>query len=211
MPISKKRKRRLVVFAILGLIVLIVVIFKVNILRGIGNALIHQDRLEKCDAMFVLGGSPNERAKHAAYLYQKGYASKIVCMGGVVPEHVELLGLEYKEAQIIQSALTKKYYIPDSAIMCLLEGTSTKEEADAIFEYTQKHQLKKIMIVSTAFHTNRVKYIFRKRFRHHKNIVLCIQPAPAMDYNERYWWKDEEGLLTVYTEYAKKMYYFFKY
>ncbi len=209
--VSKKRKRWLVVLFAFVLLIILIAIFKVNILRSIGNGLIYQDTLEPCEAIFVLSGSADERAKHAAYLHKKGYAPRIVCTGAIIPENVEILGMEHKEAQITQTALTKRYKVPDSLVTCLLEGTSTKEEADAILNYAEKHHLSKIMIVSTAFHTNRVKYIFRKKFRHNKNIKICIQPAPALDYNERYWWKDEEGLLTVYTEYAKKMYYFFKY
>jgi len=209
--VPRKRKRRLVFFSAFVLTVLLVVIFRVNILRSIGNGLVYKDKLEPCDAIFVLSGSPDERAKHAAYLHKKGYAPRIVCTGSITPENVEILGLDTKEAQITQTALIKRYKVADTVITCLLEGTSTKEEADAILNYAEKHHLSKIMIVSTAFHTNRVKYIFRKKFKRNKNIKICIQPAPALDYNERYWWKDEEGLLTVYTEYAKKMYYFFKY
>lgn len=209
--ISKKKKRWLVGLFAFVLLIILIAIFKVNILRSIGNGLIYQDALEPCEAIFVLSGSADERAKHAAYLHKKGYAPRIVCTGAIIPENVEILGMEYKEAQITQTALTKRYKVPDTLVTCLLEGTSTKEEADAVLNYAEKHHLSKIMIVSTAFHTKRVKYIFRKRFKHNKNIKLCIQAAPALDYNERYWWKDEEGLLTVYTEYAKKMYYFFKY
>lgn len=209
--ISKKKKRRIIFLSFFFVILILIVVFKVNILRAIGNGLVYQDRLEPCEAIFVLSGSADERAKYAAQLYKKGYASKIVCTGAIVPENVEILGMDYKEAQITQTALVKRYNIPDTIITCLLEGTSTKEEADAILNYAEQHHLHKIMIVSTAFHTNRVKYIFRKKFKRNKNIKLCIQAAPALDYNERYWWKDEEGLLTVYTEYAKKMYYFFKY
>jgi uncharacterized SAM-binding protein YcdF (DUF218 family) len=209
--VSRKRKRWLVFFSVFVFIVLLVVIFRVNILRSIGNGLVYKDTLEPCEAVFVLSGSPDERAKHAAHLHKKGYAPRIICTGSITPENVEILGLDTKEAQITQAALIKRYQVTDSVITCLPEGTSTKEEADAILNYAEKHHLSKIMIVSTAFHTNRVKYIFRKKFKRNKNIKICIQPAPAMDYNERYWWKDEEGLLTVYTEYAKKMYYFFKY
>lgn len=209
--ISKKRKRWFVFLSALVSVIVLIVVFRVNILRGIGNGLIYQDTLEPCEAVFVLSGSPDERAKHAAYLYKKGYAKKIICTGSITPENVEILGMDYKEAQITQTALTKRYKVPDSVVTCSFEGTSTKEEADAILNYAEKHHLRKIMIVSTAFHTKRVKYIFRKKFKRNKNITLCIQAAPALDYNERYWWKDEEGLLTVYTEYAKKMYYFFKY
>jgi uncharacterized SAM-binding protein YcdF (DUF218 family) len=209
--ISKKRKRWLVFLSVLLLLILLIIIFRVNILRSIGNGLVYEDKPELCEAIFVLSGSANERAKHAAYLHKKGYAPKIICTGAITPENVEILDMDYKEAQITQTALTKRYKVTDSLVTCLLEGTSTKEEADAILNYVEKHHLTKIMIVSTAFHTNRVKYIFRKKFKRNKNIRFCIQAAPALDYNERYWWKDEEGLLTVYTEYAKKMYYFFKY
>ncbi|MCS7029120.1 MAG: YdcF family protein [Bacteroidia bacterium] len=190
---------------------ILVAVLRVNILRGIGNLLIYKDRLEPCQAIFVLSGSADERAKHAAFLYHQKYAPRIVCTGAVVPENIELVNLKYTEAELTSIALTKRYHVPDTAVDCILEGTSTKEEADVIFEYAQKHNLRKIMVVSTAFHTSRVKQIFRKRFRYNRQIKVYIQPAPALDYNERYWWKDEEGLLTVYTEYAKKMYYFFKY
>lgn len=208
---SKKKKRRFIFLFALLLVLLLVVVFRVNILRSIGNGLVYEDKLEPCEVIFVLSGSADERAKHAAYLHKKGYAPRIVCTGAITPENVELLGMDYKEAEITKIALVKKYKVPDSLVTCLLEGTSTKEEADAILNYAEKYHLTKIMIVSTAFHTNRVKYIFRKKFKRSRNIKFCIQAAPALDYNERYWWKDEEGLLTVYTEYAKKMYYFFKY
>ncbi|MCS7076079.1 MAG: YdcF family protein [Bacteroidia bacterium] len=210
MKLSAK-KRWIIFIAAPIIIVFLLIIFRVSILRSIGNYLIYQDKLQPCEVIFVLSGSADERAKHAAFLFHKKYAPQIVCTGAIIPENIELLDLPYTEAELTKIALTKRYQVPDTAVHCLLEGTSTKEEADAIAEYAQKLNLKKIMIISTAFHTNRVRQIFQKKFRQNKNISLCIQPAPALDYNEHYWWKDEEGLLTVYTEYAKKMYYFFKY
>lgn len=204
------KKRWVKILCLFILLMGIFWIFKTNILRGIGNNLIVKDPLQKCDAIVVLSGSADERAKHAALLYKQGYAPKIICTGEIIPENIAIAGLSYNEGDLTALALTRRYHVPDSVIIHVPTGTSTREEALIMAQYAQKHQLKKLMLVSTAFHTKRAKYIFKKAFRK-TDVLLCAQPAPATDYNEQYWWKDEEGLLTVNNEYAKKIYYFLKY
>lgn len=194
-----------------GCVLLIgIVLFMVRfpILRGLGNALVYQSDLRHAEVMFVLSGSPYDRGSEAARLFAGGWANRIVCTGGIIPHDFKALGLDYYESDLIRNRLLS-LNVPDSLIEVIHEGTSTKEEADIIIQYCIDHQVKSVIVLSSKFHTRRVKQVFRKRFRK-AGIELCIRGAPSTQFDERTWWKSESGLLAVNNEYVKMIWYLFK-
>jgi uncharacterized SAM-binding protein YcdF (DUF218 family) len=177
------------------------------ILRGLGNALVYENDLERSEVLFVLSGSPYDRGSEAARLFGDGWAQRIVCTGGIVPPDFKALGLTYRESDLLRQRLLN-LGIPDSLIEVLPEGTSTKEEADVILAYCRDKHIRSAMVVSSKFHTRRIKQVFRRKFKK-AGIALCIRGAPSTLYQERAWWKSEQGLLTVNNEYVKMLWYLF--
>jgi len=194
------------VFAALGLIFLI---FKTPILTFTGDYLVKVSPDQKVDAAFVLSGQPAERLPEAKKVYDQGFASLLICTGGQVDPDVEVLGLGYKDADLAQKVLWEMG-VDSSAVLTLDKGTSTFEESEEILGYVLASGYKKIMIISSAFHTRRITRVFKEKFA--KNgITVLVHAAPPKDYALKAWWTSEEGLIFVNNEYLKLLYYAWTY
>ncbi|MFN5370791.1 MAG: YdcF family protein [Bacteroidia bacterium] len=175
------------------------------LMRWFGEGLIKEDILQQSDAIFILSGNPEARAKQAASLYRSGYAKRLVCTGESIPELLESFDLNVRECDLTKIKL-QEFRVPETAIALLPMGTSTREECDAILAYCKNNSLKKIIVLSDRFHTARMQYAFRKQFET-AGIGICIAGAPSITYNENMWWAKENGLIMVNNEYIKLMYY----
>lgn len=208
---EKKKLRRLGCFSnifSLFLILLVLYLFRYPILREAGQYLIYENEPEKVEAIFVLSGSPFDRANAAANLYKKGLAPTVITVGRNIPHDFKAFGLEVYESQLTKNQLINEG-VDSTAIIVIPEGTSTMEEAEIILKYSLKHNLNSVIIVSSDFHTRRVKQVFKKMFEK-EAIEVNIQGAASSVYDEEAWWKDEYGLIAVNNEYVKLIYYLFK-
>ncbi len=205
-----KRFLKRTVIVTTGCCVLLILLFLLHapLLRIIGNQLIDEDSVEKTPALFVLSGDAWDRGNEAIKLYKHGFAEKIICTGENVPRLFLIAGIPYPESELTQLHLLASG-IPTRDIELLCKGTSTKEEADYILEYCKLHDIKKLTIVSTKFHTRRIGNTFRKKFED-AGLQLIIRGAPSSAYDENEWWKSENGLIFVNNEYIKVLYYWMK-
>lgn len=206
-----KLKRNLwkIILIALAIFILLVFIFKNFILKEIGNYLISQDSLEKTQAMFVLGGGAFDRGNEAVKIFEKGFAEKIICTSGNFPRDYEVLGLPYAESDATKINLTRQG-VPDRLTTVIRKGTSTFEEAEIILNYCKINRIKKCALLSSKFHTRRMRSIFEKKWKN-SGVEFIIYGAPSSSYNESSWWKDEDGLIAVNNEYIKLVYYWAKY
>lgn len=187
------------------LLLLLLFIFRIPILRSIGNQLIDEGNMEPVEALFVLSGDPWDRGNEAVRLYKQGLAEKIICTGENVPRLFLIAGIQYPESQLTRMNIIAQG-VPPNDVALLTKGTSTKEEADHILAYCIQNNIKKVAVVSTKFHTRRVQYAFGEKFRD-AGIHLIIHGAPSSAYDENYWWRSEDGLIFVNNEYIKIGYY----
>jgi uncharacterized SAM-binding protein YcdF (DUF218 family) len=196
----------------LGVALLLVVLvagFRVPLLKACASLLIKEDKLEKADAIFVLGGNAWDRGAGAAALFHKGYASRIICTGEHVSSDLRIVRILLTESELTrQQAINHR--VPADSIHCLKTGTSTHEEAALIVQYARVKGYKKVIIVSSAFHTRRVSNTFSGAFRE-SGIKVIVHGIRNRSYNESNWWKSESGLIAVNNEYIKLMYYILKY
>ena len=198
----------IVVIGIFLLVVCIVYAARRPILRVFGNYLIQEDELSQCEALFVLSGNPKDRAMESARLLKAGYAPKVICTGESVHRILLVVGDSTDEAGLSRIELLAAG-IPENQIDVLHIGTSTREESEAILAYCKIKGLKKIMVVSDKFHTNRIDYAFRDLFED-AGIQLVLRGSPSNAYSESNWWANEEGLIMVNNEYIKLLYYYIK-
>lgn len=183
--------------------------FHTPILRFAGNCLISEDSLQKADALVVLSGSAFERGNKGAELLQNGFAKKIICPGGNLDlNYLILFGDSIYECDITKKKILQSG-VSDSSVVCIYNGTSTQEEAQAVKAYCLLHQFKSIIVVSTYFHTARVKRVYSKFFDD-SGITIIVRGAKSVHYDENQWWHSEEGLISFNNEWMKTFYYFLK-
>lgn len=195
----------------LSLIILLAIfflIFRTPLLQGVGNFLVYENPMEPVQAVFVLSGDAWDRGNEAAKLYKDGLTNHIICTGENVPRLFLIAKIEYLESELTKMHLLS-LGIPEDKIILLKKGTSTREESDYILDYCLQNNLKKVAVLSTKFHTRRIKRTFVGKFKKN-NIELIIRGAPSTGYDEDYWWHGENGLIFVNNEYIKIMYYWLK-
>ncbi len=179
------------------------------LLRGLGNFLITEDAPAQVDAVFVLGGSVEDRGVEATRIYQRGWCEQFVFTGAPVPSALASLGLDSTEAQCTRNAAVLAG-LPREMTVALDKGTSTFEESEALLQYAVEQGFDTVMVVSNYFHLRRIGMVFRKRFRK-AGITVLLHGAPSSDFDERTWWTTEEGLIMLNNEYVKLGYYWLKY
>lgn len=205
----KRYKKLLIKLGVVLAVLLLLFLLRYPIMRGFGNWLIVEDELQKVEALFVLSGGPLDRGNEAVNIYNKGHVQQIVCTGENIPHDFEAVGIKYLESEITRINISRQN-VPVENIILIKKGTSTFEEAEEILAYCEQHQLKKVMVLSSRFHTRRINWVLRHQFDD-AGIELVLRGAPSSAYNESRWWENEHGLIALNNEYIKIVYYWIKY
>ena len=179
--------------------------FRGQLLAGIANAWIVRDPLSHADAIVVLGGGMQTRPFEAARLYRDGYAPQVL-VASPEPKPTDKMGLTVDDTEVTKRILSMQG-MPDSAIAEFgNEVSSTYEEAVALRDWVRKRGAKKIIIVSDAFHSRRVRWLFQKEIRPAGAEILTAI-APPLKYTVSEWWRTEQGLIEFQNELIKYSYY----
>lgn len=204
------KRRWIRALLILFLVIILLFLFRIPILKGAGNFLISEtNNLEPAEIIIVLSGGAYDRGMHAAELYEDGLAPELVCPGGNTPPDFEALGMEMLESELTKHFMTE-LGVPEEKILVLPEATSTLEESEVVLDYMKTEGIESCIIVSSKFHTRRVRGVFEDKLED-AGISVQISGAPSQVYDENAWWTNEYGLLSVNNEYVKLLYYWLKY
>jgi uncharacterized SAM-binding protein YcdF (DUF218 family) len=205
------RNAALVLLGTAGLLLLL----RKPILGGVGNFLVVSDPLEKADAIAVLSGNGAVRGAKAAELYQQMWAPKILLTKEGFP-YSELewrrYGVQVPETDTATFELLKFLGVPGSK-MEVLDGynESTFQEAGRYLNYARSRGLKRLIIVTSNFHTRRSRMTFRRVFRG-SGITVAIQAAPpAWDFEPSGWWTRRLDVKNLLLEYQKLIFYYLRY
>jgi uncharacterized SAM-binding protein YcdF (DUF218 family) len=168
-------------------------LFRVPLLTAAGQALIENDGPQKADLILVLGGDDfGTRIVKAAQLQQADYAPYVLVSG---PPH--LLGpesdetIEYAHRQGYSRSLFRP--LPSKA-------DSTRSEAAIIGKYLREHGAKKIILVTSNYHTRRAAKLMRKQ---NPQIWVVVVPASDPFFTPGTWWRTRSGQKTFLFEWMK--------
>jgi uncharacterized SAM-binding protein YcdF (DUF218 family) len=187
------------------LFLILLILLKTPILKGIGAYLSSTDELKPCQAIFVLGGGANARGSKAAEVWKKGMAPIVYCLGKPNTKEWQMMGFTPTEPN-----LTRPYVVqggvPDSLVKNITQGTSTHEERELILSMARKYQYQCVIVVTSELHTRRVRQHFQERFDR-AGVELVLVGAKDTGYSAHDWWSREDGLIFVNNEYIKLIYY----
>ncbi|MBV8832317.1 MAG: YdcF family protein [Acidobacteriaceae bacterium] len=158
-----------------------------------GNALIEDDGPRNAQAIVVLGGDDfGTRILKAAQLAESGCAPLVLVSGPP-----KLMGYEADET--IRYAVTKGY--PASLFRPLhLNTDSTRSETRAIGAYLREHGIRKIVLVTSNFHTRRAAKLMRQV---NPDINTGVIPAADPFFTPNTWWQSRNGARTFLYEWMK--------
>ena len=168
-----------------------------GILAGLGNALVEDDGVQKAQAAVVLGGDSNGvRVLKAAQLAQAGYVPYIL-----VDSPKTLTGAEadatipYAESRGYPATLFRPVPFPKNV-------NSTQSEAGFVGKKLKADGIRKILLVTSNYHTHRAAYLFRKE---NPGLVVVAIAAADPDFNPDSWWTYRDGQKTFALEWIKTM------
>jgi uncharacterized SAM-binding protein YcdF (DUF218 family) len=193
------------------LLVILALVFRSQILTGLADYLIVSDKLQPADVIVLLNSDVNTRPFRVAELYQQGLAPLVLIARSESTPTVNL-GLLPNDTDI-SVAVMEKLGVPANKIIILpFPGgvTSTFDEAYAVRQYVAANQTRRIILVTSAFHTRRARWTFEKVLAG-LPVTLEMAAVPYAGFDQTNWWKNETGLITLNNEYIKWFYYLFKY
>jgi uncharacterized SAM-binding protein YcdF (DUF218 family) len=170
-----------------------VFLFRTPLLTAAGQFLVENDGPGKADVILVLGGDNfGTRIVKAAQLQQAGYAPYVLVSG---PPN--LLGLESDET--IEYARRQGY--SGSLFRPLPSGSnSTRVETAFIGRYLREQGMKKIILVTSNYHTRRAAKLMRQQ---NPDIWVIVVPAPDPFFTPSTWWHTRNGQKTFLFEWIK--------
>lgn len=164
------------------------------------------DSVTRADGIMLLTGDVHMRPQKAAQLYRQGIAPRLLLAEQITTPGVAV-GAEIGESDGARIMLAR-HGVPDSAIIELpVQASSTWDEARALREYVRQSGLKRFVVVTSASHGRRARWLFRKAFR---GTAVDLRFATIEDwrYDMDEWWISETGVVSVANEYLRFMHNF---
>jgi len=184
---------KLLVLLVLVLLCFLIYLVRVPLLRVAGNFWITPQPPAASDVIVILSDDDftADRASRAAELYHAGWAPKIVASGRRLRPYASI-------AELMQKDLEARG-VPDKAIIPFPhDAVDTLIELTDIRGFVQQHGWKRVMIVTSNFHTRRTRYLSRHIFP--ANIKVLVESAPDVNYDPDSWWRTRGGLKIFFHE-----------
>lgn len=187
-----------VISKLIGLLVLCALLGAVYVvrhplLRLAGRFWIVEDAPQPSDAIVVLGDDNylGERAARAADLYHAGWAPRVVASGRYLRSDAGI-------AELIERDLVADGVPVGTIVRFPQRAENTREEAAALARLFAEHGWRRILLVTSNYHTRRARYICERLFP--PGTELRVVPASDSGYNPDSWWESRSGWKIFFQE-----------
>jgi uncharacterized SAM-binding protein YcdF (DUF218 family) len=178
----------------IGVAVVLLIVFHSVVLAALGNFLVKAGPPEKADAIVVLAGDGfGHRILTAGDLIKQGYAPKALISG---PDG---------NYGIYECDLAIPFAVragdPESYFGHLEHhARSTSDEAKVVVNQLRKMGVKRVLLVTSNFHTRRAGKIFRRTA---PDLDFIVVAAPDEFFKPDSWWHDREASKIFVYEWLK--------
>ncbi|MDE3136966.1 MAG: YdcF family protein [Acidobacteriota bacterium] len=186
---------RLAGLVFLAIVALALFFSRFVLMRMAGEWLVVSDALQPSNAIIVLSGDDlnGDRAARAAQLYKAGWAPVVVASGSEIRPYLSEADLETRDLE--------SDGVPAKSIVPLRQrALYTLEESRDLLQLCRSEHWKKVIVVTSNFHTRRARYIFQHVFP--PSIEVRVTPASDVDFRPGSWWETREGMKTFARETA---------
>ena len=157
------------------------------ILRFAGDFWIVDETPQVSDVIVILSDDNYgaDRAARAAQLFKSGMAPRVLASGRLLRPYAGI-------AELMERDL-KALGVPANAIVPVTHrATNTREDAIADAQAIAAHGWKKVLLVTSNYHTRRANYIFERALP--AGTELRVVSAPDSEYDPNNWWRTRNGL-----------------
>jgi hypothetical protein len=178
-------------FRLLFLLFLVVFCFFLYIvrhpfLRLAGGFWVVDETPKPSDAIVMLSDDnfESDRAARAAELFKAGWAPRVIASGRLLRPYAGIAELE--EHDLAARG------VPENAIVKLPQSDrNTREECYGIGQFVASHGWKRILLVTSNYHTRRARYICERTVQ--PGATLIVSAARDTDYDPDNWWTTRQG------------------
>jgi uncharacterized SAM-binding protein YcdF (DUF218 family) len=184
---------RLIFFIFILAVCAVLYLARVPLLRLAGEFWVVDEPPETSDVIVVLSGDnyDAERATRAASLFKSGMAPRVLATGRALRSYATTTDLMKRDLV--------EHGVPESAIVPFThKADDTRDEAAAVSEFVASHGWKKILLVTSNYHTRRSQYIYEHALPASDQLLTVA--APDSDYDPNYWWKTRAGVKIFFHE-----------
>ncbi len=187
-----------ILFRLLGLLLFLLLcgtlyLLRVPILEAAGGFWVTEDPAAHADAIVILGDDNfyADRAERAAELYRQGWAPRVVASGRYLRPYVSI-------ADLMQRDLQERGVPPEAIQPAPQHADNTLEEARALAPLLLQNHWKRILLVTSNYHTRRARYICERVFP--PGTEVRMEAARDADYDPDAWWKTRLGVKLFFHE-----------
>jgi uncharacterized SAM-binding protein YcdF (DUF218 family) len=175
--------------ALLFLVVLCAVMYVARhpILRFTAESWIVNEPAAHADAILVLGDDNfyGDRATEAAQLFRQGVAPVVVASGRRLRPGAGL-------SELIEHDLIERGVPKENVLRFSQDADNTREEAIALRRLAKEKGWKSVVVVTSNYHTRRVRYIFQKVFP--SGVEVSVASARDGDFDPEHWWERRKSV-----------------
>jgi uncharacterized SAM-binding protein YcdF (DUF218 family) len=205
-----RRRRRVFLFVVLCLVVLWPMLTWSS-----AQLLIVKSEIASADAIVVLSGSSTylERADWAAKLYREGRAPVIVLTNDSLISGWDRVEERNPFFYELAAKELRKRGVPEAKIQVVSNiALGTYEESLGLRDYATAHNLKRLLIVTSAYHSRRALWSMRRACEGSGIEIGIDGPPPGWQTpSPSTWWWHRWGWKVVAGEYGKMIYYRMRY
>ena len=132
-----------------------------------------------------------DRAAHAADLYRSGIAPQIVASGRMLRSYAGI-------AEIMEHDLVSRGVPASSIVKFPHRAASTREEAQALAGLVAERGWKRVLVVTSNYHTRRTRFIFGRVFR--PSLTVRVSAARDSEFDPSHWWESRIGVKLFFNE-----------
>ena len=178
----------------LGVYVLVSLAAALGTARWLGPWLVVDEPLTRSDVIFVTDGETPQRELEGAALFLEGWAPRVALTLPREPISEDVRRLAGEPAQQEHSArILRRRGVPEAAIVRLERMVdNTEQELQADFDYARAQGFRRVIIVSSPYHTRRIRVIWRSRFE--AEIPAAVRVTRYRPVDPARWWRSRRSL-----------------
>lgn len=171
--------------------------FRDSVRRLAGEMLVESDSPEPADLVLVLGGDfYGNRVLKGAELGRLGFARRVLISG---PPYVQN-GTRVVQSDLAIRFLQNKGYPASLFLSCPNNAASTVEEATVLKPVLRALRARRVLLVTSNYHSRRAGIIFRCLI---PDITFIVIGCAEQNYDPERWWTYEPAKQTFLMEWEK--------
>lgn len=186
---------KLVSLVVLVLVLGVVYLARHPLLRVAGRFWIVDEAPQPSDAIVILGDDnySADRAARAAELYRARWAPRVVASGRFLRPYASI-------ADLMQRDLVERGVPAGAVIRFTHHANDTREELGGLNHLISERGWRRIIVVTSNYHTRRARYIFERTFP--SGVELRVVAAPDSEYDPASWWTSRLGVKLFFHEFV---------